>query len=107
MDTRTDAPDLRAVAAIAIWRTSSQDMALTLWRQLGATPSALAARVLVHDATVSRNDLSALPPTAWAQPLVRLAAIQLDIPAPAGVMLDAPDVAAAQVKRIFFPLRSL
>ncbi len=102
-DSRTDAPDLRAVATLALWRSGQRTGALTLWRGLGSTPSALAARVLAQDETVSRAEFSALPESAWTQPLVRLAAGQLDISPPAGVMLEAPDRVAPQVKRIFAP----
>jgi hypothetical protein len=102
-DSRTDAPDLRAVAALAFWRVGTHDPALVIWRQLGATPSALAARLFVQDGSVSRAEFSALPPAAWNQPLVRLAAVQLGLAPPAGVTLDAPDRVAAQVKRIFAP----
>lgn len=101
LDSHTDAPDLRAAATIAIWRVPQHDMALGLWRLLGATPSALAARILAHDPTASRAAFAALPPAAWSQPLVRLAGIQLDLAPPAGVMLDSPGQAAAQVQRIF------
>jgi hypothetical protein len=99
-DSRTDAPDLRAVAALAIWRAGQPDTARAIWRQLGPTPSALAARLLVRDATATPADLAALPPAAWDQPLVRLAAVQLAIPPPAGVGLDSPAQVAGQVLRI-------
>ena len=38
------APDLRAVAALALWRAGEKSDALAEWRRLGANPSALAAR---------------------------------------------------------------
>lgn len=100
-DGRSDAPDLRAIAVLASWRAGQPAAALAGWRQLAATPSALAARLLAQDATASREALAALPPPAWLQPLVRLAAVQLDLPAPAGAAPADPAQAAAQVKRIF------
>ena len=103
-DSHSDAPDLRAVAGIAYWQARSRDHALEIWRQLGATPSALAARLLMQDRTASRAEFSALPPAAWTQPLVRMAAVSLGQAPPAGVGLDSPARVAAQVKRIFFPI---
>jgi hypothetical protein len=100
-DPRTDAPDLRAVAAIAFWQAGSHEHALTVWRELGSTPSALAARLLMQDPTAHRAELAALPAAAWTQPLVRLAAVQLALSPPAGIVLEAPEHVAAQVKRIF------
>lgn len=102
-DTPNDAPDLVAIAVLPLWRTRQTEVALRVWRHLGNTPSALAARLLVQDASASRGDLVALPRSAWDQPLVRLAAVQLDISPPAGVMLDSPARAAGQVKRLFSP----
>jgi hypothetical protein len=100
-DSRTDAADLRAVAAIAYWQAGSSDLALSVWRELRSTPSALAARLLVRDATSSRADFAALPPAAWSQPLVRLAAVELALSTPPGVMLGSPSQVAATVQRIF------
>ena len=100
---RTDAPDLQAVAVLAVWRAGHHDVAVAAWRQLGDTPSALAARVLAHDPTATTSALAALPPEAWAQPLFRLAAVQLDISPPSGVMLAAPAPATGQVQRLFAP----
>ncbi len=98
-----DAPDLVAVAVLSLWRSGQTEPALRVWRELGTTPSALAARLLVRDASASRGDFAALPRSAWDQPLVRLAAVSLDIPPPVGVMLDSPARAAAEVKRLFNP----
>ena len=102
-DSRSDAPDLRAVAALAFWRVGPHDAALAVWRELRTTPSALAARLFAQDGSVSRNELTALPPAAWNQPLVRLAAVRFSIPPPAGVILESPAVVAARAKRIFSP----
>jgi hypothetical protein len=100
-DGRSDAPDLRAVAVLASWRAGQTAAALAAWRQLGDTPSALAARLLARDATLSRDVLAALPPAAWTQPLVRLAAARLGFPPLAGVAPADPGLAGEQVKRIF------
>jgi hypothetical protein len=105
-DSRADAPDLRAVAIIAFWQVKSHAHALVLWQQLGPTPSALAARLIVKDGTATPADVSTLPTAAWAQPLVRLAAAQLVLAPPPGIILDSPQRAAAQVNRIFFPLHT-
>ena len=102
-DARTDAPDLRAVAILAVWRSGQHAGAVALWRKLDATPSAWAARVLAQDESVSRADFSALPASAWAQPLVRLAAGQVGVVPPAGITLDSPARVAGQVKRILYP----
>ena len=103
-DPRTDAPDLRAVAGLALWRAGQRPTALALWEEQGSTPSALAARVLGDDATVARDQLLSLPAAAWSQPLLRLAAVRLGISPPAGIVLDAPALAAAQSKRLFYPV---
>jgi hypothetical protein len=100
-DGRSDAPDLRAVAALASWRTGQSSAALAAWRQLGDTPSALAARLLAQDATASRDTFAALPPGAWTQPLVRLAAAQSDLPLPPGVVPLDRALAAAEIKQLF------
>jgi 4-amino-4-deoxy-L-arabinose transferase-like glycosyltransferase len=95
-----DAPDLQAIAALALWRTGDAVTALREWRALDQTPSAIAARILVNDA-VSPTVLAQLPPQAWSLPLVQLAAAQTAIPAPAGtVKANWPD-AAALSKRLF------
>ena len=101
--TQSDAPDLVAVAVLALWRGGHTGMALNIWRQLGSTPSALAARLLVHDGFVTPAELTALPRPAWDQPLVRLAAVRLDLSPPAGITLDSPAHVAGQVQRIFPP----
>ena len=100
---RSDAPDLQAVAVLALWRAGEHESALAAWRQLGPIPSAVAARLLAHDATAAPSALASLPPSAWEQPLVRLAAVQLDISPPSGVMLAAPAQVTGQVQRLFFP----
>jgi hypothetical protein len=91
------------VAVLALWRAGEREPALAAWRQLGSAPSALAARLLAQDATASRSDLAALPSPAWTQPLVRLAAVQLDFSPPSGVMLAAPAEVHGQVQRLFLP----
>ena len=96
-----DAPDLRAVAAIALWRAGETSAALAEWHRLGATPSALAARALAGDASVTRADLASLPASAWAQPLVPLAAAMLGVPSPTGVNPGLPSNPAAVAARIF------
>ena len=97
----TNTDDLRAVAALALWRARQPAAALAEWRRLAATPSALAARLLARDETVSRNDLARLPTTAWAQPLVRLAAAQLGLASPANVPTDLIAHPAETAARLF------
>ncbi|HVS52972.1 MAG TPA: hypothetical protein VHD62_11515 [Opitutaceae bacterium] len=93
-----DTPDLRAVAALALWRAGDTTAALAEWRRLGATPSAIAARLLAHDETARAAELAAAPPASWSQPLVRLAAAEFSIAPPAdiaaGISLPAREVAA-------------
>lgn len=103
IETPHESPDLTAIAVLTMWRNGETEMALKIWRQLGTTPSALAARLLVHDASASAADLAALPVSAWDQPLVRLAAVQFNVPPPPGVTLDSPARVADQVKRILSP----
>jgi len=103
IETPHESPDLTAIAVLTMWRNGDTEMALKMWRQLGTTPSALAARLLVHDDSASAADLAALPRPAWDQPLVRLAAVQLGVAPPAGVTLDSPARVADQVKRILSP----
>lgn len=100
-DGRSDAPDLRAVAILASWRAGRADAAIAAWRQLGDTPSALAARLLAQDATLSREVLVTLPEPAWTQPLVRLAAAQFGLPPPPGIAPLDRTLATADVKRLF------
>ncbi|HTB80956.1 MAG TPA: hypothetical protein VK717_08725 [Opitutaceae bacterium] len=79
-------PNLRAVAALALWRAGAHNTALAEWRKLSSTPSALAARLLAGDSSVSHEQFVAIAYSAWSQPLVRLAAARLNLPAPK----DAP-----------------
>ncbi len=85
----SDAPDLRAVAALALWRAGAHDTALAEWRKLASTPSALAARLLVHDDSVSREQFTAIAYSAWSQPLARLAAAQLGLPGPKDASMES------------------
>lgn len=75
--TTPDAPDLRAVAAVALWRASDTSAALTEWRRLGSTRSALAARWLVHDASVPSAELKEMAAAGSPEPLVQLAIAHL------------------------------
>ncbi|MEO7413132.1 MAG: hypothetical protein ABIZ81_07230 [Opitutaceae bacterium] len=96
-----DVSDLRAVAALALWRSGDQSAALTTWHALGSAPSALAARLLVQDETVHRSDLASLPVSAWSEPLVRLAGAVLKIDPPTGVTLDTPAYSENMVRTLF------
>jgi hypothetical protein len=97
----TDAPDLRAVAALALWRADDASTALAAWRRLGALPSAVAARLLAHDETARSTDLAAAPPPSWSQPLVRLAAAEFSITPPAGTDANPPASAHELAARLF------
>jgi hypothetical protein len=69
-----DAPALRAVAALALWRAGDRPTALAEWRRLGANPAALAARLLAGDTTADeRVQFAAQISSAPNEPLVRLA----------------------------------
>jgi hypothetical protein len=78
------ARELRALAVVALWRAGEREAALGAWRQLGAVPSAVAARLLIGDRTVVPDDLAQAPIRAWDEPLVRLAASHLGIAHPKG-----------------------
>jgi hypothetical protein len=96
-----DARDLQAVAALALWRSEQRNHALATWRELGATPSALAARLLLNDVRLAQIDASVWRGPAWDEPLVRLAALQFNIAAPAGVTLGDAARATEVAQRIF------
>jgi hypothetical protein len=66
-------PSLRAIAALSLWRSGQRSGALIEWQRLEQTPSALAARLLVEDASVSSSALQHLPADAWKEPLVQIA----------------------------------
>ena len=68
-----DAPDLRAVAALALWRAGEAAAALEEWRRLCPTASALAARALAHDPSLTRTERDAIAASDSSEPLVRLA----------------------------------
>lgn len=96
-----DAPDLRAVAILSLWRAGRRDAAVEAWRELPATPSAIAARLLVGDRTLRVSDLSHVPESAWQQPLVRIAGAEFQVtPADASAILP-PAAASAAIARIF------
>ena len=97
------APDLQAVAALALWRARQPEDALTAWRLLTTTPSALAARLLVADLPAAQFDPARWPRAAWNEPLVRLAARRFGFSPPAGVTLDDATHAAGLIRRIFDP----
>lgn len=96
-----EARDLQAVAVIAIWRADERTAAVTEWRRLGRTPSAMAARLLVGDRTVSENELRAVPAAAWGEPLVRLAGAHLGLEPPSGVPPGDARRAAEVLQRVF------
>ena len=100
-ESRTDAADLRAVAALARWRAGRTGEALATWRALDAAPSALAARLLVNDPTADRASLTALPLSAWTQPLVRIAAAHLVLKGPTGLPLESTTQTEAEWTRLF------
>jgi 4-amino-4-deoxy-L-arabinose transferase-like glycosyltransferase len=98
-----DAPDLRAVAALALWRSGEHETALGAWRQLGSTPDAMAARILVSDLIVApadRKRFSTIIDEAWSHPLVRLAAARLDLNAPPGTLPEEPAAMATLAARL-------
>ena len=94
-------PDLHAIAVIAIWRANRRVDAVEEWRRLGRTPSAIAARLLVGDRTVSPVELTAAPPSAWSEPLVRLAGARLGVAPPPGITPADPRRAAEVVQLVF------
>ena len=100
-----DAQDLQAIAVIAIWRANERVAAVDEWRRLGRTPSAIAARLLVGDRTVSRADLAAAPVSGWSEPLVRLAAARLGIEPPPSVAPGDPRRAEEVLQRVFVPTK--
>ena len=94
--------ELRAVAAIALWRAGRRVDALNEWQNLGGTASAVAARLLLGDRSVSAGDLARAPAPLWDQPLVKLAAAALRIRPPAGVSVpDDPARAQAVIENLF------
>lgn len=101
-----DTRDLRAVAALALWRAGQKEAALEAWRALPDTPSALAARLVVGDIQPDQVDASAWPRSAWAEPLVRLAASQHKLPATPGISVDDPARAAEIYARLLAPISS-
>jgi hypothetical protein len=96
-----DVRDLQAVAVIALWRANHRVDAVEEWRRLGPTPSAIAARLLVGDRTVSPADLRAAPESAWSEPLVRLAAARLQLAPPAGIAPADPRRADEVLQLVF------
>ncbi len=76
--------ELRALAVVALWRAGEHAAALAAWRQFGAVPSAVAARLLIGDRSVVPDDLARAPLRAWDEPLVRLATSRLGIAHPQG-----------------------
>jgi hypothetical protein len=81
-----DAPELRAVAALALWRAGDRPTALAEWRRLGANPAALAARLLAGDTTVDeRAQFAAQMSRARNEPLVRLAAARVGLAGQLGI----------------------
>jgi hypothetical protein len=96
-----DARDLQAVAVLALWRAGRTEAALAAWRGLGATPSALAARLLLDDVRPDQIDASVWRGSAWGEPLVRLAALRFPLPVPPGTNVGDPARAAAAIARLF------
>lgn len=92
----TETREVRAVAALALWRAGRPAEALAAWQSLGGTASAVAARLLIGDRSVSDEDLARAPAPLWQEPLVRLAATHRGIQPPPGVNLP-DDRARAQV----------
>ncbi|MDD3180227.1 MAG: hypothetical protein PHQ04_07720 [Opitutaceae bacterium] len=69
-----DAPELRVLAALAIWRSGDQAGARQIWRDMGDFPDALAVRRLVGDCTeMVLPSLRSAAATTRRRPLVRLA----------------------------------
>lgn len=96
-----DALDLRAVAALALWRDGSRSDALAEWRQLRDTPSAIAARLIVGEVAASEVNVASWPRRAWDEPLVRLAALRLNLPHPPDLRLGDTARASKTVTRLF------
>jgi hypothetical protein len=93
--------NLQAVAAVALWRAGEHEVALSAWRRLGATASAVGARLLAGDSSVTPRDLMGAAPAAWNEPLVGLAAAYFRLPVPEGVPPKDRDRALEIIQRLF------
>src|SRR5699024_7217445 len=76
------AREMRAIAAVAVWRSGQREPALQEWRRLGSAPSALAARILIGEIQPSQVDFSKLRAASWEEALVRLAAARHSLTPP-------------------------
>lgn len=98
LENRDSGPaELRAVAALAQWRTGQQPAALAEWRALGQAPSAQSARILVGDLSPAEVVVSSWPAAAWNTPLVQLAGRRFSLQTPAKV----PSENEADTDRLF------
>lgn len=98
-----DQRDLQALAAIAIWRSGERAAAVAEWRRLRQSPTAMAARLLVNDQTVSPDDLATLPASEWDRPLILLVAAHLGVPTPEGIKPAEAGHATTVLRRLFAP----
>ncbi len=98
-----DQRDMQALAVIALWRAGERAEAVNEWRRLGATPTAMAARLLVNDRTMPAGALAALPPAAWSKPLVLHVANHLGIAPPPGVKPGDVAPSTEVLRRLFAP----
>jgi hypothetical protein len=95
-----EAADLRAIAAIALWRSGDRSAAINEWERLGAMPSAIAARLLAGDRSILPQSLDRIPPSATEEPLVRLARLYF-APAQSTPANDDQVQAQSIVARVF------
>lgn len=87
-DRAPEVRDLRAVAALAFWRTGEKNEASAEWRRLGDTPSAVAARVLTGELQPEAAGFERWPSEKLKPPLVQLA-------------LNPTGANAAVIRRVF------
>jgi len=97
--------ELRAVAALALWRAGEQDAALAVWRNQPGSPSAIGARVLAGDRTVAGKDLEQFSSDNRLPPLALLAAAREGLPWAKGPSESFPDPAKLAAQ-LFAPAKS-
>lgn len=80
-----DPSELRAIAALALWRAGEREGAVAEWRRTaGANATARAALALSGNDQVPPGAFASLGSDAWRQPLVQLAAALRGIAPPPG-----------------------
>jgi len=98
-----DFPDLRAVAALALWRAGEHSAAIVGWRGEPANANARAALDLCGDARISTEAFAEFDDDAWRQPLVQIAAARRGVAPPPGLANTAFVHPEELGSRLFFP----